>query len=259
MIAQKSFLQELKHYFRLNIYEVKVWTALLSRGIAAAGELADISGVPRSRCYDVLESLEKKGFIIMKIGKPIKYIAVQPEAIVERVKGDVEEYAERQASFIDRIRQTDTFKELELLHKTGVKRVDISELSSSITGRDNLNRFIKNMVENANKNVKIITTKDGFRRKARILKNVLGNLSKKRVNVEIFSEIDREAAKKLPKSVKLNEYKTDSRFIIVDNEQLLFMSSDKDIEPEYDSGVWVKSKFFVEALNTMFEEGLNSK
>ena len=72
MIVQKEFLQRLKRDFSLNIYEVKIWTALLSRGIATAGELADISGVPRSRCYDVLETLEKKNFIIMKIGKPIK-------------------------------------------------------------------------------------------------------------------------------------------------------------------------------------------
>ena len=86
MQQEKQFLVDLKKHFRLNIYEVKIWTSLLSRGIASAGELADISGVPRSRCYDVLESLEKKGFIIMKIGKPIKYLAVQPSIILERVK-----------------------------------------------------------------------------------------------------------------------------------------------------------------------------
>jgi len=256
MIVQKNFLQELKKYFRLNIYEVKIWTALLSRGIAAAGELADISGVPRSRCYDVLESLEKKGFIIMKIGKPIKYIAVQPEAIVERVKRDLEEEAEKQADFIENVRQTDTFKELELLHNTGVKHVDISKLSNSITGRDNLNRFIKSVVEKAQKNVTIVTTKDGFKRKVKILKNILNDLGKKKVNIKIFSEIDKVAAKKLPKNVKLNEFKTDSRFIVVDNEELIFMNSDKDLEPEYDTGVWVKSKFFVDALNAMFEDSL---
>jgi len=60
MQQEKQFLIDLKNHFKLNIYEVKIWTALLSRGIASAGELADISGVPRSRCYDVLETLEKK-------------------------------------------------------------------------------------------------------------------------------------------------------------------------------------------------------
>ena len=86
MLLQKESLQELRERFKLNIYEIKIWTSLLGKGIAAASELAELSGVPRSRCYDVLESLEKKGFIIMKIGKPIKYIAVQPNAVVEREK-----------------------------------------------------------------------------------------------------------------------------------------------------------------------------
>ena len=84
MIVNEEFLKKLRSSFDLNIYEVKVWTALLSRGVAAAGELADISGVPRSRSYDVLENLEKKGFIVMKLGKPIKYIAVKPEEILKR-------------------------------------------------------------------------------------------------------------------------------------------------------------------------------
>ena len=63
---EKKFLNKLKQ-FGLNSYEAKIWTALLSRGVSTAGELSDISNVPRSRSYDVLESLEKKGFIIMKL------------------------------------------------------------------------------------------------------------------------------------------------------------------------------------------------
>src|SRR3989338_3711777 len=145
MLAQKQFLNELKQHFRLNIYEVKIWTALLSRGIAAAGELADISGVPRSRCYDVLESLEKKGFIIQKIGKPIKYIAIQPEEVTERVKRAVSTDAEKQSEIIDNIRDTDVFKELELLHNTGIEKVDAGELTNSIVGRDNIIRQVKDM------------------------------------------------------------------------------------------------------------------
>ena len=85
MIVQTDFLNRLRD-FGLNSYESKLWVALLSRGISTAGELSDIANVPRSRSYDVLESLEKKGFIVIKIGKPIKYIAVPPEEVLERVK-----------------------------------------------------------------------------------------------------------------------------------------------------------------------------
>ncbi|RJQ17958.1 hypothetical protein C4573_00830, partial [Candidatus Woesearchaeota archaeon] len=57
MIVQQDFVKKLKD-FGLNSYEVKIWTALLSRGVSTAGELSDIANVPRSRSYDVLESLE---------------------------------------------------------------------------------------------------------------------------------------------------------------------------------------------------------
>jgi UDP-N-acetylglucosamine 2-epimerase (non-hydrolysing) len=40
---------------------------LLSNGVSSAGEIAEISGVPRSRTYDVLEGLEKAGFVIQKL------------------------------------------------------------------------------------------------------------------------------------------------------------------------------------------------
>src|SRR5512135_3214124 len=86
MIVKEEFLSRLRKIFDLNLYEVRVWTALLSRGISTAGELSSISDVPRSRTYDILESLEKKGIIVMKLGKPIKFIALKPEEVIERVK-----------------------------------------------------------------------------------------------------------------------------------------------------------------------------
>src|SRR3970282_1413045 len=94
MIVKEEFLSKLRRYFCLNLYEVKIWTALLSRGVSTAGELSDIANVPRSLSYDVLESLEKKGFVIMKLGKPIKYIAVPPTEVVERVKKNLKEDAD---------------------------------------------------------------------------------------------------------------------------------------------------------------------
>src|SRR3989338_3595183 len=86
MIVKEEFLNKLRGLFSLNLYEVRIWTALLSRGVATAGELSDIGNVPRSRAYDILESLEKKGFVMMKLGKPIKYIAVEPKEVIDRVK-----------------------------------------------------------------------------------------------------------------------------------------------------------------------------
>ena len=109
MIVKEDFLKKLRSVFDLNIYEVKIWTALLSKGIATAGELSDISDVPRSRCYDVLETLEKKSFILMNIGKPIKYMAVKPEEILKRVKKGLMEETDERIRVLEKARETPAY------------------------------------------------------------------------------------------------------------------------------------------------------
>jgi sugar-specific transcriptional regulator TrmB len=251
MLSQKESLQELRERFKLNIYEIKIWTSLLGKGIAAASELAEISGVPRSRCYDVLESLEKKGFIIMKIGKPIKYIAVQPNAVVEREKKRLMEDAEQQIQMVDKLEETDIFKELELLHKTGIKKVNIENITDSVVGRNNVNRFLKDMLLRANKSVAVVTNEDGVKHKVKVLRKVRNILAKKKVKVRFYTNANVNADLG---DVEILDTKHDARFVNVDNEEIFFIMAGKT--PEYDSGVWIKSPFFVNALNDLFEKSL---
>lgn len=253
MIVQKEFLNEIKLYFNVNAYEVKLWTALLSRGIATAGELADISGVPRSRCYDVLESLEKKGFIIQKIGKPIKYIAVQPEVITERVKKQVSIDADQQMEIIENIKSTEVFKDLELLHKTGIDHIDPSDLTNSISGRDNLYRLMRDMIERAKSSVTIATTEAGLKRKTPLLRKTLKALQKKGVKITLILPDNTSVDKSLKNIVKVKNIKSGARFVNIDNKEILFMLTSDEVTPNFDSGVWVKSKFFTNALQGLFE------
>src|SRR6056297_1857599 len=138
MIVKDEFLSRLRKIFDLNLYEVKVWTALLSRGTSTAGELSTISDVPRSRSYDILESLEKKGFIVMKVGKPIKYIAVSPEEVVERVKKKVQENAQTTLKTMDELKGSDVLEELTQLHNNGIDTVSPEDLTGSMKGQGNI-------------------------------------------------------------------------------------------------------------------------
>ena len=138
MIVKEEFLSKLRRYFSLNLYEVKIWAALLSRGVSTAGELSDIANVPRSRSYDVLESLEKKGFVVMKLGKPIKYLAVPPTEVVERVKKNMKMDADEKIKRLEDLKKTELLDELNTLHTQGVELVEPSELSGSLKGRHNL-------------------------------------------------------------------------------------------------------------------------
>jgi len=173
MIIKDDVLSRLRRYFDLNLYEVKIWTALLSRGTSTAGELSDIANVPRSRSYDVLESLEKKGFVIVKLGKPIKYLAVDPTEVVERVKKNIKKSAEEASKRLDDLKNTELIKELKSLHSQGIELVEPSDLSGSLKGRHNLYNHIELTIKNAEKTVTIVTTSQGLMRKVEGLKPVL--------------------------------------------------------------------------------------
>ena len=148
MLVQKEFLSRLRD-FGLNSYESKLWTALLSRGVSTAGELSDIAGVPRSRSYDVLESLEKKGFIIMKLGKPIKYIAVPPEEVIEKVKRKVEESSEKHLKMIENLKTSKVLNELNTLHDQGLDLIEPLDLTGLLKGRENIYNHLSSIIKNS--------------------------------------------------------------------------------------------------------------
>ncbi len=255
MIVKEDFIKKLKATFNLNIYEVKIWTALLSRGVSSAGELSDISSVPRSRSYDVLEGLEKKGFVLMKLGKPIKYIAVDPKEVIERVKKGIKIRSEERISNLDKVRSSKTYQEVELLHSQGIENIDPNSLSGAIKGRKNINDQLESLFRNSKENILISTTADGFLRKGDILKSLSRKL--KNIKIKIIvpeSKEVKEFAKDL-KNVKIKySNKFNSRFALVDGNDLLFMvMDDKEVHESYDLGVWVKSPYFVKSLENLFE------
>ncbi|MDP6642063.1 MAG: helix-turn-helix domain-containing protein [Candidatus Nanoarchaeia archaeon] len=257
MIVKEEFLSNLRRAFDLNLYEVRIWTALLSRGISTAGELSDIGNVPRSRAYDVLESLEKKGFVVMKLGKPIKYIAVEPKEVVERAKKLVRMGADDNLKKLDGLKGTAILKELDSLHKTGIEFIDASDLSGAIRGRHNLYTHLETMIKRAEKNVTIMTTAKGLVRKVDALKPELERLAKKGVKIRIAAPVTKEsvsAVKDLSKIAEIrNINKINARFCVVDDNEMMFMvKDDEDVHPTYDIGVWVNTQFFANALGNMF-------
>ncbi len=264
MVVSDNFLKKLRSIFDLNIYEVKIWAALLSKGVSSAGELSEISNVPRSRAYDVLESLEKKGFAIMKLGKPIKYIAVAPEEIVKRVKRGLKNVADERIKNLEEVKSTDVFTELELLFKQGVEHLTPESLSGAFKGRKNVYSYLENIVGNAKKSVVLVTTQEGFLREMNFLQPVLSKLKNNGVKIRIGVPFaDNERSKELVKDVKnfadirnLTEIK--GRFVIVDGKDILFMThDDKDIHESYDLGVWVNTPYFASAMENMLNHVWN--
>jgi sugar-specific transcriptional regulator TrmB len=257
MIVKEEFLSKLRRFFSLNLYEVKIWTALLSRGVATAGELSDIANVPRSRSYDVLESLERKGFVIMKLGKPIKYIAVPPAEVLERVKKNMYSYAQEKIKRLDELKSNDVLGELNVLHKQGITLIEPADLSGSLKGRHNLYNHLEMTIRNASKSVTLMTTSQGFLRKVEGLKPVLEKLKKKGVKIRIAAPLNKDtkaALKDISSVAEVRNADSKARFCIVDGKEIVFMIlDDKEVHPTYDVGIWVNTPFFAKALDGLFD------
>jgi len=256
-VVEQGILAKLKD-FGLNTYESKLWIALLSRGNSTAGELSDIARVPRSRSYDVLESLERKGFIMMKLGKPIKYIAVPPEEVIERVKKKVQERSDRQLKVINELKVGDVLDELNSLHAQGTDLIEPTDLVGYIKGRDNLYNHVETMIKNAKTSLIITTTSDGLKRKLLTFERSLAKAKQRGVKITFvapLSKSNKSEAKQLSKYCDVKHSDIRSRFVIVDGKEMTFMlMDDVEVHESYDSGVWVSTGMFVSALEKVFEK-----
>lgn len=257
MIVKEEFLSRLRKIFDLNLYEVKVWTSLLSRGISTAGELSNISDVPRSRTYDILESLAKKGFIVMKLGKPIKFIALKPEEVVERVKKNMVSEAQEKSKRLEELKGDEVLEELTSLFSSGIKFVEPADLSGSIKGRQNMYNHLDMLLKGAEHSVVIATTADGLGRKIEALMPSFEKAKRRGVSIRIAAPVTNEnykVARELSKVAEVRAMaKSQGRFAIVDDKQIMLMLlDDKNVHPHYDVAVWLSSDYFAKSLASMF-------
>ncbi|MFH1425737.1 MAG: helix-turn-helix domain-containing protein [archaeon] len=253
MMIKPELVKRIKEYFNLNIYETKVWIALLSKGIASAGEIASISSVPRSRTYDVLESLEKRGFAIVKIGKPVKYIAVKPIEVIEKMKSTTLQDAQEKVKNLSTLKETTEYEELEKLHNTGISPIKTHEITGSLKGRSNIITRLRELIQNAKKEVFISTSIIDFEDKSRVLLPTLEQAAKNNVKIKLALAGPQEKLKKINNKSGIKPFSTNSeaKLYIADRKEVLFMiTSDKSDE---DIGVWLNSPFFAESLSVMLE------
>lgn len=253
-MIKPELVKKIKSYFDLNIYETKVWLALLSKGISSAGEIAEMSGVPRSRTYDVLEGLEKRGFAMEKLGKPVQYIAVKPEVIIEKLKINTMKNADERVQTLSKLRETPEYTELETLHKEGLFPMKHDEISGAIKGKSNIYSHIREILENAEKEVIICMSAAELEAKSRILSDTFVRLKKSGIKLHVaLNGTDQEIKKAENKyKIKAEKMGINSKFFIADRKQVLFMINNSSSDEE-EIGIWTDSEFFASSLSYLFD------
>ena len=95
----------------LTMYEAEAYVTMTSLISSTATEIAEKSGIPRSKIYDVLKGLSKKNFIEIEDGRPQTYHVKSPIEVLSREK-------DRIATEID-----DTITRLTNVYENGMSQV----------------------------------------------------------------------------------------------------------------------------------------
>ena len=85
--ASPQVIEKLKS-MGFNTYEAKVYLTLLKHHPATGYEISKESGVPQARAYDTLKALEASNVVVSVGGKPVTYIPVTPEELLDRWERD---------------------------------------------------------------------------------------------------------------------------------------------------------------------------
>lgn len=247
MIGSSELMDALRG-IGLNLYERKLWVALLSKGIATAGELASAANVPRSRTYDVLESLENKGFVVTQPSKPLKFVALPPEEALMKVKEKEKEKIKVVENKLDKIRNSKLMEELKNIHEQGRESVVPGELSGSIKGGFSVTQQFNTMLKSAKNSVNVVTTPEGVNQLFENHLSTLKKLKKAGVDVKIATDMKKsqtDAIKALSDVAEIRhiteELPLTGKFYIIDENQVMMGLSDPQIRSTQETMFWTKS------------------
>ncbi|MBW6451491.1 MAG: hypothetical protein K0B02_02060 [DPANN group archaeon] len=238
----------------LNLYERKIYAALIAKGVGSAGSLAEIAQVPRSRAYDVLESLAEKGFIVVQHTKPIKYVAIKPSTAMDNTKSILKKNFTTNVKRIDTFSDSKALNELDHLYTNGVSLVNPADLTGTFKGSYSIELQQNAMFKKATSTIDIMTSEHGIKNLIEAHSSILQKAKNRGINIRIAAPIT-ETNKKYTDMLKdiatvkdLNDIKNNipiGKMIIVDNKQaILGLTNEKDTHPTQQVSLWTASDHF---------------
>ena len=165
----------------LNEYEARAYKALLTGGKSSAVAVSKSADIPRARVYDVLFSLEKKGFASRALSKPVRFSALRPLKAVESLARARRQELDSAIAEISAVAQS--------LERSSPKRQqgqqEQQESAMLIEGRNSIYALVGERLENCSDSVIISSSEEGLRHKKEFFYSHLRELAKKGVKVAL--------------------------------------------------------------------------
>ncbi len=242
--------------FGLNLYEAKIWLALLSQGKSTSGKLSEIANIPKSRAYDILVSLENGGFIVRDLSKPISYRAIPPQELIEKLEEKAKELMDLKLEKLNKLKDSAMLNDLQNLYNKGIKYVDEGKVANSYQGLDNIYFRIKKSIGSAKGEIVLITTEQSLESKISALGRALKKAKASNVTVHVYApvkDINETLMNEIKQFGKLNKTDLDiGRFVIVDgNEIFIFTENESETHPSNEVVLHIKGKYLPEKIKKL--------
>ncbi|HLC79628.1 MAG TPA: helix-turn-helix domain-containing protein [archaeon] len=200
----------------LNDYESKAYACLLRIGQASAVDVSKHGVIPRARVYDVLFSLEKKGFVIKSASRPVQFSALKPTVAFQSLANSKKE---------------ELFASLEELEKNanslegalGSPQAIAGESAWVIEGRGSIYSLLGQELEKCSRSVIISSSSQGIARKKGVFEAKLAKLEE--AGVEVVARTSRN----------------EGRYVVFDDHSALLFLTGSDLPQEQDKALFIKS------------------
>jgi sugar-specific transcriptional regulator TrmB len=245
--VNRSTLEALKS-LGLTDYEIKAYVANISIISGTAAEISLESNVPRSKIYEVLKSLAKKGFIEIIRGKPLKFNVIPPHEIFEKSRKQLTEQldnAEDELNFIYENQIPKSPMPMWLIH--GHEKIVKKEIEIIARAKSSIFIIVGFMFDNEAYELKESLNK-AIKRGVHV-KIVLSSLFNPGNEIDVFKEISHLNCEIKKIHVPL------IKVVIRDEKEMLMAVSkikDKEIVPQTSIGLWNQYSELVETIGGLY-------
>ena len=137
----------------LNTYEARAYITLLGKESFTATQIADYSGVPRQRIYDILASLVERGLVINRPGRRgTKYAAIAPKLALQSLL-----YTEQQRMAKIETATHKLIEQLGQVYNQGQEETSPLEYIEVLRGRAAVNQRFAEIQNNCQREILVFT------------------------------------------------------------------------------------------------------
>lgn len=188
---KEEYLEKMTH-LGLSETESKIYMALLAKRELSAREIHELTGVPRTKVYEITQKMVLRGICISKkVGRKTKYQAVEPKRVFNKLIEEHKQEIKKKENLAKALE-----KALTPLYHQGMKNVDISDYVEVINDLSSIHERYVSLVKNTKFELLAFVRPpyayQGRREKLEEQENAEFEILKRNVNVKVLYEYTSE-------------------------------------------------------------------